>query len=130
MAGTRQDYINYRIQKSEEVLDDAILLAGNQRWNSCVNRLYYSSFYLIGALLYQHEIKSETHNGVKTQFNLHFIKSDKFPLEYGKLYATLFDWRQESDYADFIDFDEPTVLTLMKQVSEMNKAIIQFLKTS
>ncbi|GBL35518.1 UPF0332 protein TM_1000 [Filimonas sp.] len=130
MTGRRQDYINYRIQKSVEVFDDATLLAGNKRWNSCVNRLYYSSFYLIGALLYQNEVKSETHNGAKTQFNLHFIKSGKLPMEYGKLYATLFDWRQESDYADFIDFDEPTVLTLLKQVAEMNTVLIELLKTN
>lgn len=70
MTGTKDDYINYRINKSIEIYEDAILLAANKRWNSCVNRLYYSSYYLVSALLYKNDIKAETHNGVKTHFFL------------------------------------------------------------
>lgn len=74
MTGTKDDYIEYRILKSKEIFEDARLLANNQRWNSCINRLYYSSFHLISALLYKHDIKSETHNGTKTKFNFYFKK--------------------------------------------------------
>jgi uncharacterized protein (UPF0332 family) len=87
MVGTKQDYIDYRVAKSLEIFDDAKLLLSNSRWNSCVNRLYYSSFYLVSALLYKYEIKSETHNGTKTQFNLHFIKTCELDIQYGKLYS-------------------------------------------
>jgi len=125
MFGTKEDYIEYRIQKSRETFDDAKLLAENKRWNSCVNRLYYSSFYLITALLYKNEHKAETHNGVKVQFNLHYLKEGILDLKYGKLYANLFDWRQESDYADFIDFDQETVLPLLKQVEDLNTQLIK-----
>ena len=128
MPGTKQDYINYRIQKSKEVFEDAVLLAKNQRWNSCVNRLYYSSYYLISALLYLHEINAETHNGTKTQFNLYFIKSGKLDLKYGKLYSNLFLWRQESDYSDFTDFDENTVLPLIGEVTSLNNQLLNLLK--
>jgi uncharacterized protein (UPF0332 family) len=120
MSEIKDDYINYRILKSNEIFDDAKLLANNQRWNSCVNRLYYSSFYLVSALLFKNTIKAETHNGAKTQFNLHFVKTQKIDIKFGKLYANLFDWRQESDYADFIDFDSETVLPLIEQVFEFN----------
>lgn len=123
MSGIKQDYIDYRVLKSNEVFEDAKLLATNQRWNSCVNRLYYSSFHLVSALLFKYDIKSETHNGAKTQFNLYFIKTGKLALEYGKLYSSLFLWRQESDYADFVDFDSETVLPLIGQVFIMNNLI-------
>ena len=124
MIGPKEDYIEYRILKSIEDFDDAKLLANNQRWNSCVNRLYYSSFYLVTALLYKNNIKCETHNGAKTQFNFHYIKSAIVNVSYGKLYSSLFDWRQESDYADFIDFDEETVTPLIKQVEELNQLLV------
>lgn len=130
MPGTKQDYINYRVQKSKEVFDDAILLANNQRWNSCINRLYYSSYYLISALLYLHEIKAETHNGTKTQFNLNFVKSGKIDLKQGKLYSNLFLWRQESDYSDFTDFDENTVAPFIQEVSEFNNQLLNLLEVS
>lgn len=105
MKETREDYINYRIAKSTEIFDDALLLANNHRWNSCINRLYYSSYYLASALLFKNDINAETQNGVKTQLFLNFVKDGRLSKVYGKLYSHLFDWRQETDYADFIDFD-------------------------
>ncbi len=75
MHGTRDEYIAYRESKSEEAFEDAKLLLENGRWNACVNRLYYSAFYLISAILFKENIKVETHNGAKTKFFLHFVKS-------------------------------------------------------
>jgi uncharacterized protein (UPF0332 family) len=123
MSGTKQDYINYRVQKSDEIFEDAKLLAQNLRWNSCVNRLYYSTFYLTSALLYKNDINAETHNGTKKQFNLHFVKTGKIELELGKLFSSLFDWRHETDYTDFVDFDKETVQPLIEQVENFNKKL-------
>jgi uncharacterized protein (UPF0332 family) len=119
----KEDYIRYRISKSDETYSDAILLANNKRWGSCINRLYYSTFYLVSALLYKNNIKAETHNGIKTQFFLNFIKSGKMDKESGKLYSHLFDWRQETDYADFIEFDEETVKPVIEDVKRLNEKI-------
>lgn len=123
MTGNKKDYIEYRIKKSREAFDDAQLLAANRRWNSCVNRLYYSCFYLVSALLFQFDFKAETHNGTKTKFFLEFVKMTHISKENGKLYANLFDWRQESDYTDFIDFDEETILEIIKQVDVFLKDV-------
>lgn len=127
MSVSRQDYIAYKIQRANEVFDDALLLASNRRWNSSVNRLYYSSFYLVRTLLYKHQIKADTHNGTKTKFFLHFVKTEIVSRHFGKLYANLFDWRQESDYADFSQFDEATVRQLLDEVKQFNNEIIKLL---
>jgi hypothetical protein len=37
-------------------------------------------------------------------------------------------WRQENDYADFIDFDEITVVPLAEKVLEMNELIIAIIR--
>jgi len=119
---SKEDYIQYRISKSTEVFNDAVLLAKNGRWNSCINRLYYSSYYLASALLYKNSFGSETHNGVKTQLFKNFIKTEILTREQGKLYSHLFDWRQESDYADFIEFDQKTVEPVIEEVEKFNLA--------
>ena len=75
MARTKDDYINYCIEKSKEIFEDAVILANNMRWNSCVNRLYYSTYYLVSALLYKNNIKAITHNGVKTQLFKSYVKN-------------------------------------------------------
>lgn len=127
MTGSKEDYIDYRVTKSTEIYEDALLLADNNRWNSCVNRLYYSSYYIISALLYKNEIKAETHNGVKTQFFMNYVKTGLIEIKLGKLYSHLFDWRQETDYADFIEFDKQTVVPLLGQVKELNTKISEII---
>ena len=123
MEDAKAEYLKYRILKSDEALEDARLLANNSRWNACINRLYYSCFYLISALLYKYEFSAHTHNGIKTKFFLEFVKTGKIDKESGKLFSSLFDWRQESDYADFIDFEKEIVDPLIDKVYDLNESL-------
>lgn len=128
MTGSKEDYLEYRISKSKEIFEDAKLLAQNQRQNSCINRLYYSNYYLASALLYKNDINAETHNGVKTQLFLKFVKSGILTKETGKLYSHLFDWRHETDYADFIEFDKETVEPLLTEIAELNQKLRELIE--
>lgn len=127
MERTREDYINYRISKSKEIFSDAEFLASGQRWNSAVNRLYYSSYYLISALLFSIGITTETHNGVRTKFFLNFIKTGKIDKKSGKLYSNLFRWRQETDYTDFKDFDQETVEPIIEETRQLNDEVLKLI---
>lgn len=52
MTISNQDkYIKYRFRRAEESFDDAVIMIENKKWNSAVNRLYYSCFYAVIALL-------------------------------------------------------------------------------
>jgi uncharacterized protein (UPF0332 family) len=71
MTGSiKQDYVDYRIQSAKETLKAAKLLADNSHWNSAINRLYYTCFYAISALLYKYDINANSHAGLKHQFTL------------------------------------------------------------
>lgn len=129
MTGSQQDYISYRIEKSEEVFQDAKLLADNKRWRSCVNRLYYSSFHLVSALLSLDGITTKSHDGLKTKFLQLYIKTNKIDLEFGKLYSKLIDWRHESDYAVFVEFEEEEVLPLIDQLDSLNTLLLEKIKS-
>jgi uncharacterized protein (UPF0332 family) len=119
----RKDYINYRIEKSNETFEVAELLYDNSKWNSTINRLYYACFYAITALLVKNEIETKSHSGVKTQFFLNFVKTKKIDIKYGKLYSDLFDWRQKGDYGDFFDFEMKNVKPIMKPTSKLLELI-------
>ncbi len=116
MSGNIDDYIKYRIAKSAEAINDAKVLAQNKSWNACVNRLYYASYYVVSALLLKNKLNAQTHSGIKTLLNLHFIKTGKLSKEDGKLYSDLMDWRHKGDYGDMFDFDEETVQPLIEPV--------------
>ena len=123
MTGTKRDLIRYRIERARDTLDDARILVENQKWNSAINRLYYAAYYGVIALLLQYEHKPTTHNGAKSKFSEHFIKTKIFPEEYGKLYSQLFTWRQKGDYVDLFDFTEDIVLPYIEPVENLLNVI-------
>jgi uncharacterized protein len=116
MVGDLNEYIVYRLSRADSTLNDAKLLAKNNSWNSCVNRLYYSTFYAVTALLISKGFEAKTHNGVKTIFFKEFIANGQIEKEFGTLYSDLIDWRSEGDYADFTDYDSQTVSPMIEKV--------------
>ncbi len=119
----RKEYAKYRIESAHKTFEAAKVLAENEFWNSAVNRLYYSLFYAVNALLVLNEIQTKSHSATKTQFSLYFVKTGKFDKKYGKLLSELFDWRQKGDYENIFDYDNDSVQPLFKPVSEMIKLI-------
>jgi uncharacterized protein len=118
-----EDYIKYRFIRAEESLDDAYILAENHKWNTVANRLYYSCFYAVSALLLKHNIETKTHDGTRTQFGLQFIKPGLIDKKFGKLYSKLFDYRQKGDYGDLYEFDKETIEPLIGPVKEFIEEI-------
>lgn len=129
MTGSQNEYIRHRLDRSVELFQDAILLSENKRWRSCVNRLYYSSFHLINALLFQEGINAKSHDGLKTKFLQLYVKTNLIDIEFGKLYSRLIDWRQESDYSVYVDFGEDDVLPLIDKVEKFNTILTELIKT-
>ena len=119
MTGTKNDLINYRIARAKDTYDDALILAEKGKWNSTINRLYYSAYYAIMALLLDSDLKPTTHNGAKSNFSEYFIKTGKIDTQYGKMFSQLFTWRQKGDYDDLFDFDKEKVIVYFEPVNEL-----------
>ncbi len=121
------EYIKYRIEKSDQAYNDALLLAKSESWNASVNRLYYASYYLVSALILKNGIETKTHSGLRNQLNLNFVKTGKISIEIGRLYSDLFDSRQKGDYGDMYDFDKETVQDLLEPVKELLETLKKLL---
>lgn len=114
----KESYINYRINRADEALEEAVMLAKMKRWNSTINRLYYSCFYAVISLLIKKDLNPSTHQGAKTLFNFHYIKPEIISSDFGRLYSLLFDYRLKGDYGDMFDFTEEIVVPLLDKVPE------------
>ncbi|MFT7035332.1 MAG: hypothetical protein ACJA2S_003855 [Cyclobacteriaceae bacterium] len=116
MNENRKDLIQYRLERALETFEDAQILSEKEKWNSTINRLYYSAFYAVTAFLLTCELTLSTHSGVKSNFTEHFIKTGRIEKHYGKMYSQLFSWRQKRDYGDLFHFNQQMVSPYMEPV--------------
>lgn len=119
MTYWNKDLVLYRMERAQETLEDARILASKGRWNACVNRLYYACFYAISALLVREGLASSKHAGVRSLFNRQYVKPGKIPKEMARIYNDLFERRQEGDYIDFVSFQESQVLPWISKAEEL-----------
>ena len=123
MRDLSEDLIHYRMERAKETFNDARLMAVGKSWNSCINRLYYACFYAVSALLILKNMSSPKQIGIRSLFNLHYVKTGKVSKEMGKLYNDLFESRQEGDYEDFIRFTEEDVAPMLFQAENFIELI-------
>ena len=111
----RDAIVAFRIEKARKTLGEIPILLEHELWNTAVNRLYYSCFFAVTALLTNRQIETKTHAGALRMLSLHFTKTEKLSISLNRFYADLFDNRQNGDYADFTYFDREMVEELYKQ---------------
>ncbi|MCL4385050.1 MAG: HEPN domain-containing protein, partial [Cyanobacteria bacterium] len=119
----RQDLIDYRRNKAKETLQDAKILFDAKRTHSTVNRIYYALFYEVTSLLLTKNLSSSKHSGVLSLFNEHFIKIKKVDVELGRFYSTMFEFRQKSDYGDFMEFEEKKIKEWLEKAEKFIQKI-------
>lgn len=125
MTKWSRDLVFYRLSRADETLEDAMILANSERWNACVNRLYYACFYAVSALLVRHGLSSSKHTGVRSLFNRYYVKTGKIPKDLARIYNDLFERRQEGDYIDFVKFEKSQVLPWISDAQQLVKYIVE-----
>ncbi len=119
MEDRYRELIAHRLNRAEETLEDARVLARSQRWNACVNRLYYACFYAVSGLLLLDGLASSKHSGIRSHFNRQYIKTGTISKEMAQIYNDLFERRQEGDYLDFVRFDESQVVPWIPKAEKL-----------
>ena len=94
----RATLVTLELKKAHETFEEIGILTAANKWSGAANRLYYSVFHAISALLLHDGHSVNTHNGSHAFFHLRYIKTGILPVEYGRLYNQLQTMREESDY--------------------------------
>lgn len=115
---TVKEIIDYRIEKSNEILREVDFLLNNNFANVTVSRMYYACYHSISALLFSHGIETKTHKGLRHQFGRHFVQTGIIPIHVARAFTEIADRRHESDYDDFMNFT-------IERVKEIYPSIIQ-----
>ena len=123
-----EDLIRYRQEKSRETLEDAHILFRAGRLFSALNRIYYSLFYGIMALLVTKDLSSARHTGVRALFNEHFVRTGKVSVEQGRFFSRMYDFRQKGDYADYVQFEEAKIKEWLAQAESFIDEVDQVIE--
>lgn len=118
MNYSKHELIKYRIDRAFESIEEAKILSKEDKWIAVVNRLYYSCFYAVTALLLQDGFSSKTHSGILHLFHLKYIKTNKIEDRFGEHYSMMFDIRLSGDYQDMVVFDRSTTEPLIANTEE------------
>ena len=97
----RDTVVSLEIAKAFSTQEEVDLLVEKGYWNAAANRLYYSVFHAVSALLIHDGIRIKSHKGAGVMLNQHYIQTNKISPELGKLYRRLELMREESDYNCF-----------------------------
>ncbi|MBR5984528.1 MAG: HEPN domain-containing protein [Bacteroidales bacterium] len=119
----RKAMVEYKLSKANRTFEQAKGNVPLMFWEVIANRLYYSAYYAVSALLLANGISAQTHNGVIQMFSLHFVKTKIVPDEFGKLYSKLFTLRLTGDYNDSYSLTESDVLPLVAPTEEFISVI-------
>ena len=100
----RKLYISQRLARSKAVIAEIDNLIKFEYLNTAINRIYYSCFYSVQALLASLDLYPKSHAGILRMFSLHFTKKGKIPTSLSEYYTGLFHKRQLADYAEGTEY--------------------------
>ena len=123
----RRALVSLRLQNAKDTLIELPVLIEHGFWNTTVSRMYYACYYAASALLLGSKIEANTHNGVKTQLSMHFVRTGHLSLDHGATFSLLFEKRQASDYSDFAYCDLALVNTLRPRAEAFINAMEQLI---
>ena len=124
--------VELELGKAKKTFSEIPLLINAELWSTAANRLYYSVFHAVNALLIKDGHKVQTHQGTHIVFSMHYIKNGIFPAEYGKLYSQLQTMREESDYNCIYDVDPEELKSKLypakNLIDHIDKIVTEWLK--
>lgn len=124
----RKVIVNLEIVKSEKTFQEFDVLYKMELWSSAANRLYYSLFHALSALLVFDGYNVKSHRGLMALFGQYYIKSGTFDKEDGRLLSDLVIMRDNADYNCFYEVDEEKLYPYITPTRQLIEKIKSYIK--
>lgn len=72
--------VGYRLHEARETLEEAVILRFRQKNRGAINRVYYSMYYAVLAVLASRGLSAAKHSGAISLFHREFVKSGAIPV--------------------------------------------------
>ncbi len=122
--------VRKELERAHETFEEIEVMRQAAKWNGAANRIYYSVFHAVNALLINDGLQSVRHKGSHALFSQHYIKTGKLPIDFGRFYNNLQTLREKSDYNCFYDVEEQDVIDGMEKAISFIDAIEKLINKS
>lgn len=102
------DYAKFQLEKSKESWKAEELLYEHDSLTAAVNRIYYSVFYSVSALMSIYGLSTSKHSGMLSNFNKEIANKGLIDKELKDFYRNMFNKRQKGDY-EIYEFNKKDV---------------------
>jgi len=79
--------VKLEFDKATSFFNQAVKNSELEMWDVVANRLYYSVFHAVSALLISRQMKVDSHQGAVIMFGKHFVKTGIFDSGEGRFYS-------------------------------------------
>lgn len=84
--------------KSASTFDELENAIQNEKWNMAANRMYYSLFHAVTALLVKDGHQVSSHRGIKGALGLNYVATGLIDVDEARVFAQLATLRERADY--------------------------------
>ena len=120
--------IKLQTEKAHRFLQEADDMVQQKRWSLAANRYYYACYHAVQALLIKNELVAHTHDGLLTQFGLHFVKAGKVDSKLGAFLSRMEQLREKGDYNCYYSITEEEIETIIGPTKELIEKVEELLK--
>lgn len=125
----RQVLITRELNKAHQTMNEAEFCASEGMWNLVGNRLYYSIFHGVVALLLRKEVAVSSHKGAGRMFALHYVRTGEFSSDDHSLYSRLQTIREKADYQSVYELNPEEGSEYMLLAKNLLKKIDAYLSS-
>ena len=125
----RKIIVDLELEKAHKIYSQIEVLEKAEFWDNIANRLYYSLFHAVSALLINDGLPVNSHKGAVVLFGQYYIRTQIVDKKYGRLYSQLQSMRERSDYNCYYDVSKDDILPMIQPVRELIELISRRLKS-
>jgi uncharacterized protein (UPF0332 family) len=122
-----RELIGLRMEQATETLHEAHILITEHAGRGAVSRAYYAMFYAVLALLATKGLGSSKHSGTISLFDREFVKQGDLPKELSRALHMAFERRQQADYGELIQLDEPAATRAIEEAEMFIQKVRDYL---
>jgi uncharacterized protein (UPF0332 family) len=123
----RQIIVQLELEKAQSIMAQIENLRVLKYWDNIANRLYYAIFHAVSALLINDGHSVNTHKGVVVLFGQHYVRTNIFSMDDGKLYSQLQTMREKGDYNCAYQTSEDEIEPLIEPTQILVDKIVKYI---